>query len=197
VPPRPPGRPGQLITSAVLAFVQAGLVLFASLYVWFFASVVDIVSNQPGFPSTADGLATEGTVIAIVQLVSVAVLIWAGIWALTRRTQASWRLLLAAHAVQIVLTVYWIVRLSMLSSDVPGPDPGSAFIAFSLIVAAGPLVGIGLVAGGAGKRSYDGRTSEAGARRARLRGPGQERGMCGARRRRQRCWPCRRRAWCS
>ena len=41
--------PGQVITSAVLAFVQAGIVLIASLYVWFFASVIDVLARgQPG-----------------------------------------------------------------------------------------------------------------------------------------------------
>ena len=45
VPPRPPQRPGQVITTAVLAFVQAGVVLFASLYLWFIASVVDLAAD--------------------------------------------------------------------------------------------------------------------------------------------------------
>jgi hypothetical protein len=153
--PQRPRRPGQVITSAVLAFVQAGLVVFASLYVWFFASILDLAADEPGFPSAADGVATEGTVLAIVQLVSSALLVWAGIWALTRRTRPAWQLLLGAHAVQIGLTVYWAVRLSTLFSEVPGPDPGGAFVAFTLLFAAAPLVGLALVAGGPGKRWFD------------------------------------------
>ena len=38
--PRRPQRPGQVITSAVLAFVQTALVLVASLYLWFFTSMI-------------------------------------------------------------------------------------------------------------------------------------------------------------
>ncbi|TFV64268.1 hypothetical protein E4P40_27095, partial [Blastococcus sp. CT_GayMR20] len=79
--PPPPRRPGQLITAAVLAFVQSAMVLIASLYVWFFASLADFVvqESQGGFsPATADALATEGTVVAIVQLVSCALLVGAG-----------------------------------------------------------------------------------------------------------------------
>jgi hypothetical protein len=46
----PPRRPGQVVTSAVLAFVQAGLVVFASLYVLLLSSVLDMAAEQPAFP---------------------------------------------------------------------------------------------------------------------------------------------------
>ena len=109
----------------MLAFVQAGLVLIASLYVWFFASVADLaVQGTAGVfaPGPVDALATEGTALAIVQLVSFVLLVAGGIRALNARTRTAWRLLSSSHAVQVVLSLYWAVRLSMIFDDVPGPD---------------------------------------------------------------------------
>jgi hypothetical protein len=146
-PPQPPRRPGQLITAAVLAFVQAAMVLIASLYVWFFASLADFVveESQGGFsPATADALATEGTVLAIVQLVSFVLLVGAGIRALNARTRGAWRLLVAAHVVQVLLSVYWAVRLAMLL-DGAGSDGAGPLLVFTAFFAAGPVVALGLL----------------------------------------------------
>jgi hypothetical protein len=158
VPPRPPQRPGQVITSAVLAFVQAGVVLFASLYLWFIASFVDLAAE--GDPTVAsarlDALTREGTVLAIVQLVSVVLLVLAGIRVLTARTRVSWLLALTAHAAQIVLAVYWAIRLVSLVDDFPGGGPGGGFAAFTLVFAASPLVALGVIVAGPGRRWFDG-----------------------------------------
>lgn len=146
--PLPPRRPAQLITAAVLAFVQSAMVLIASLYVWFFASLADVVAqeSQGAFsPATADGLAREGTVIALVQLVSFLLLVAGGIRALVARTRRAWRLLLAAHVVQVVLSLYWAIRLTMLIDGTSGPDAGGVLTAFCLFFAAGPVVAIGLL----------------------------------------------------
>jgi hypothetical protein len=151
LPPRPPRRPGQLITAAVLAFVQGGMVLIASLYVWFFASLADLLAQQGQqgqggtfSPATVDALATEGTTLAIVQLVSFVLLVAGGVRALNARTRAAWRLLVAAHAVQVVLSIYWAIRLSMLL-DEAGPDGGGPLVVFALFFAAGPVVALGLL----------------------------------------------------
>ncbi|HLM06414.1 MAG TPA: hypothetical protein VK402_14645 [Blastococcus sp.] len=156
--PQPPRRPGQVITSAVLAFVQAGLVLFATLYVWMIASLADFAANDPDVPAAFRGLATEATVLAVVQVFSVVLLVVAGIRALTRRTRAAWILLLVAHGAQVALALYWAVRVMSLFGDLPdpGPDPGGIFAAYSLFFAAAPLVGLGLVLVGAGRRWFDG-----------------------------------------
>jgi hypothetical protein len=143
----PPRRPGQLITAAVLAYVQGGMVLIASLYVWFFASLADLVAQQGQgtySPATVDALATEGTTLAVVQLVSFALLVAGGVRALTARTRAAWRLLVVAHAVQVVLSVYWAIRLSVLL-DEAGPDGGGPLVVFALFFAAGPVVALGLL----------------------------------------------------
>jgi hypothetical protein len=146
-PPQPPRRPGQLITAAVLAFVQAAMVLIASLYVWFFASLADFVvqESQGGFSAaTADALATEGTVVAIVQLVSFVLLVGAGIRALNARTRGAWLLLVVAHVVQVLLSVYWAVRLSVLL-DGAGAEGAGPLLVFTAFFAAGPVVAIGLL----------------------------------------------------
>jgi hypothetical protein len=145
-PPQPPRRPAQLITAAVLAFVQGAMVLIASLYVWFFASIADFVvqESQGGFsPASADALATEGTVVAIVQLVSFVLLVAGGIRALNARTQGAWWLLVAAHVVQVLLSVYWAVRLTMLLDG--AGDGGGPLLVFTAFFAAGPVVALGLL----------------------------------------------------
>jgi hypothetical protein len=157
VPPRRPQRPGPVVTSAVLAFVQAGVVLVVSLYVWFFASVIGVVSEEnPGvYASRMDALATEVTVLAIVQLVSVVLLVVAGIRALSARTRSAWLLTVVAHAVQIVLALYWAVRLVRLMNDTPGADAPGVLATVTILFAAAPVVGLGLVLGGSGRRWFE------------------------------------------
>jgi hypothetical protein len=152
----PPRRPGQVVTSAVLAFVQAGLVVFASLYVLLLSSVLDMAAEQPAFPGGARGFAAEADVLAVLQFGSAALLIAVGILALNRRTRLAWVLLLVGHGVQIALTVYWMVRLGAFFGAIPGPDPGGALVGLGLFFAAVPLIGAGLVVIGPGRRWFDG-----------------------------------------
>ncbi|WP_116452813.1 DUF6264 family protein [Blastococcus litoris] len=157
-PPRRPQRPGQVITAAVLAFAQSVVVLIASVYVWFFASVADIATTGADGvydPAAIDALATEGTVLAIVQLVSVVLLIGAGVWVLNSRRRAAALLLVTGLAVQVVLAAYWMVRLQ---SEIGGFDTDGSIIAVSLFFAAAPLVGLGMLLIGPGRRWFDGTT---------------------------------------
>jgi hypothetical protein len=156
VPPRRPQRPGQLITAAVLAFAQAVVVLIASLYVWFFASIADVAASEAGgvwSPGTVDALAREGTVLAVVQLLSAVLLVAAGVWALNSRRPGALRLLVGAFALQVVLAAYWAVRLM---SEVGGFDTGGAILSFALFFAAAPLVGLGMLLVGPGRRWFGG-----------------------------------------
>ena len=154
-PPQRPSRPGQVITAAVLTFVQAGLVLFASLYLWMILSFAGFAVRQE--PSlTGDGLITEGTVLAVVQGLSVPVLITAGVLALSRRSRAAWRGLLGAHAVQLTLALYWAIRLQSVTEHLPGATGAGALSAFALLFAAAPLVAVGLVLLGPGRSWFDG-----------------------------------------
>ena len=155
--PPVPRTPAQVIAAAVLAFVQAVVVLIASLYVWFFASIADIASS--GRPDvytseTARQLATEGTVLAVLQLFSVALLVIGGILALNRRTPTAYRLLAGAHVVQVVLALYWAGRLLDVLGDLPGADGEESLAAFSLFFLVGPVVSLGLLLSGAARRWF-------------------------------------------
>jgi hypothetical protein len=143
-----------VITAAVLAFVQAAMVMLASIYVIFFASVVDLAAANASVPAGADGLATEGRVVGIVQLLTAVVLIVGGVMALNSRRRSAFLVLLAGLAVQVVLAVYWFIRISSLADRIPGPDPTSALLAFALVFAAGPLVGLGLLLIGPARRWF-------------------------------------------
>jgi hypothetical protein len=164
VPPSPwaargPQRPGQALAASVLAFVQTGLVLVASLYVWFVASVADVAFSGVGgvdASTTVRGLASEGATLALVQLLSAGLLVAGGVTALNRRTPGARLLLLVAHAVQVVLAAYWTVRLMVLLGDIPGDDPASPFLIGTLFFAAGPAVALGLLLAGPGRRWFDG-----------------------------------------
>jgi hypothetical protein len=136
------------VTAAVLALVQAGLVAFASAYVLLFASVLGIDFDIDGSvdPRAAD-IAAEARVLAWVQFASVVALVVAGVVALNRRDRGTWLGLLAALAVQLLLALYWVVRIVGVLEDVPGPDDGAVgVLVFGAVVfAAGPAVGIGLL----------------------------------------------------
>jgi hypothetical protein len=154
-----PRRPGQVVASAVLAFVQAGLVLLASLYVWFFASVAGfaVSGGRGGYSSdTVRAMATEGPPLAVIQLLSTVVLVAAGVLALSRRTRAVWIGLIGAHAVQLLIAGYWAVRLSTLLGNLAGPSSSGALGTMTLFFAVGPLVGLGLLLVGPGRHWFDG-----------------------------------------
>ncbi|UOY02850.1 hypothetical protein [Blastococcus sp. PRF04-17] len=145
MPPGRPQRPGGVIAAAVLAFVQAGIVVIASIYLWFFASLADLALSgvdSSYSPAVVNALATEGTALAIIQLVSAVLLVGAGVRALNARTAGARRLLLGAHAVQVALSLYWAVRLTVVLGD--GAESGP-LLAFTAIFAAGPIVSIGLL----------------------------------------------------
>ena len=159
-PPVPAGsrRPGQVIAAAVLAFVQAAIVLVASIYVVLFSSLIDIaVDADPTSPPPEEvsQLAGEGTVVGIVQVVSAVLLIVGGVLVLNSRRRRSLVVLVVAFAVQVLLCIYWAVRLSVIASEIPGSGSAGPFLAFSLVFFAGPAVGLGLVLLGSGRRWFD------------------------------------------
>jgi hypothetical protein len=159
-PPVPAGprRPGQVIAAAVLAFVQAAFVMVASIYVVLFSSLIDIAANADPTsppPDEVAQLAGEGTVVGIVQIASAVLLIVAGVLALNSRRSRSLVVLVVAFAVQVLLCIYWAVRLSVIASDLPGSGSTGAFLAFALVFFAGPAVGLGLVLLGSVRRWFD------------------------------------------
>lgn len=155
-PPPGPRRPGQVVGAAVLAFAQSALVLFGSIYTFLIASVVGLAADQSlQVPGGVRQVATEARIVSVLQLASVVLLVVAGVLALgTRPRRATWPLLLAAFGAQVALAVYWSIRLVMLTSDLPGRSPGASFLGLTLFFAAGPLVGLGLVLIGSGRRWF-------------------------------------------
>ncbi|MGY1809176.1 hypothetical protein ACI8AF_17545 [Blastococcus sp. SYSU D00669] len=153
--PQGPKRPGQVITAAVLAFVQAGLVLLASVYVVFLASFVGFAADLDG-SGEAEGLATEGTVLGFVQVGSAVLLIVGGVMALNSRRRPAHVVLVVSLALQLLLCVYWAVRLTTFGDEIPGGDPTTALLAFVFLFAAGPAVGLGMVLLGAGRAWFTG-----------------------------------------
>jgi hypothetical protein len=157
VPPQRPQRPGQVITSAVLAFVQAGVVLIASLYLYFFTSMIGLAAqdNPAIFASSRmQSLTTEATVLALLQVLSVVLLIVGGVRALASRTRTAWVLAVGAHAVQVVLALYWAVRLATIVGDLPGGGAEGTPAAFTIFFAAAPVVGLGLLLLGSGRHWF-------------------------------------------
>jgi hypothetical protein len=155
-PPRGPRRPGQVTGAAVLSFVQAGLVLFATLYLWLLVSMGRLESVAIHGPSNGGPLVAEGTVLAIVQLLSVAALIAAGALALSRRSRLAWVVVLVASAVQAALAGYWATRLPALIGTLDSGASDSGVAVFSVLFAAAPLVALGLVLFRPGRSWFDG-----------------------------------------
>jgi hypothetical protein len=155
VPSRRPQRPGQVITGAVLAFVQAVVVLLASLYLWFLASLAGAAIDEAGAaysPTVVNAAANQGVELAVVQLVSAVALVAAGVGVLRSRRRPAWLLLVAALAAQLVLAWYWAQRLDSLIGGLGRID--GVILGLSLFFAAGPLVGLGMLLVGPGRRWF-------------------------------------------
>ncbi|NEK84416.1 hypothetical protein GCU60_01375 [Blastococcus saxobsidens] len=155
--PRGPQRPGQVVGAAVLSFVQGAIVLVASLYVWFFASIAGLaVEENPGAaPAMAHEFTRLGTTLAIIQIGTVVLLVVGGILALTRRSRVAFATVVTAHAVQVALALYWLMRLNdLLGPAAAAEGVGGVLAVFSLFFSAVPLVALGLLLIGNGRRWF-------------------------------------------
>lgn len=120
--PTGPQRPGAALAAAVLAYIQAGLVLICSFVVL-----------------AAGAAAAEPLVIGIIQLVSVGLLVFGGV----QLTGGSGRMLMViANAVQLVLVIYYLIRFAPVS-DVLDLDGGGLFV-IPLIFGVMPAIALGL-----------------------------------------------------
>jgi hypothetical protein len=130
------------------------VVLIASLYLWFFASIADSAvaeAGAPYSPTAVNALANEGVTLAVVQLLSAVALVAAGVWALNSRHRGAWVLLAVALAVQVVLAGYWAARLQSVFG---GVEAEGTIAALALFFAVGPLVGLGMLLIGPGRRWF-------------------------------------------
>ncbi|CAN5182890.1 hypothetical protein BH20ACT5_BH20ACT5_20500 [soil metagenome] len=122
--PTGPQRPGGALAAAVLAYIQAGLVLIGSLVVL-----------------TGATASAEWLVVAIAQLVSVGLLIFGAVQ-LTSGTGR--KVLLVGNAGQLALVLYWSIRLATVGDAVNEiGDFGGAFV-LPLFYAVLPAIGLGL-----------------------------------------------------
>jgi magnesium-transporting ATPase (P-type) len=139
----------------VLAFVQTAIALIGTLYTYMLSALVGLGANQSaefGSPGVRS-LASEGTVLALVQLAAVVPLVAGGILVLTRRSRAAWLTLLVAFAIQVLIALYWMFRLSGVIGQ--GFDAATGpLAAFTLVFAAAPLVGVGLLLSGPARRWF-------------------------------------------
>jgi hypothetical protein len=130
----PQGRPGVVTASAVLAFVQAGITTITTLLVWL--GVSQLSGGELGFQA----------VLALGQTIGIVLLIWGGVQAMGGKGRA---VLLAGAAVEIALSVLWIIRFAAidtggfdLAENVKG---GIIFIA--LLFAVMPAISLILILG--------------------------------------------------
>jgi hypothetical protein len=101
-PPRRSRRPGPVIAAAVLAFTSAVLVLVGTVYAVAFSALLSL-ARGPG-----SGM---GPGLTLLHLAVAGLLVVAGLRVLARDR----RWLLAAAAVQLALTVFWVLVLDDLS----------------------------------------------------------------------------------
>jgi hypothetical protein len=138
--------------------VQFGLVLIGTVYLFLVALVAGALAGLPDaqLPERFSGLAAEGVVLAVVQLAADVLLLVAAIRALRHRGEGTWKLLVGALAAQVVLAGYWFVRLLVLRGDLPGDAAGALtpLQSYAVLFAAVPLVALGLVGLGAGRRWF-------------------------------------------
>jgi hypothetical protein len=144
--------------AAVLSFVQFGLVLLATLYLFLAALLAGSIAGVPdaSVPARLSGLVVEGLVLAGVQLAADVLLLVAAIRAMGHRTLVTWRVLVAALGAQVVLAGYWFVRLLVLRGQVPGDGARAlgGVVGYAVFFAAVPLVALGLVLFGSGRRWF-------------------------------------------
>jgi hypothetical protein len=86
--------------------------------------------------------------------VAAVLLVAAGVSVLSSRRRPAWLLLVAALAAQLVLAWYWAQRLDSLIGGLGRID--GVILGLSLFFAIGPLVGLGMLLCGAGRRWFDG-----------------------------------------
>ena len=128
---RPPGRPGSVTAAAVLAYVAAGLLIFAALILFSSADFANSLGNDlnTDTSSTTGELAVDG----VINLVAAGLLIVGAVMLAGRRLQG--RLLLTiGTGIVVVTAIYWIARFNAYG--------GTVF--FALLFSALVIVGLSL-----------------------------------------------------
>jgi hypothetical protein len=128
-PPRRRQRPGPVIAAAVLAFASAVLVLVGTVYAVAFSALLSLARGPD---------AGMGPVLTLLHLAVAALLVVAGL----RVLAGDRRWLLGAAAVQLALTVFWVVVLDGLTPA----TLRSSVVVLPLVYAVLAVVAAGLTA---------------------------------------------------
>ncbi len=131
-PPRGPVKPGVVTGAAVLAFVQAGLLVIGGI-----VTLAGGTALQSVDVSVQRGLSGVLTVMGFLTLVAAGLLIAGGV---TVHNRKPW-LLVAGCALSLVLSVWWAVQFDILTFTVTWP----------LILAIMPIISLSLVFGPAAR----------------------------------------------
>jgi hypothetical protein len=107
--PTPPGasRPGTVVAAAVLAYVVAGLLILAGLFLFYGATVISSLSDSVG--SNGSGVAAEAVLDGIVNFVAAGLLIAGAVLTTIRRGNGR-PLLTTGAVVCLAAGVYWVIR---------------------------------------------------------------------------------------
>jgi hypothetical protein len=130
----PVARPGVVTAAAVLAYVQAGITTITTILVWL------------GISQQLEGQMIFQLVLALGQTLGIVLLIWGGIQAMGGKGRT---ILLAGAALEIVLSLLWIVRFAAL--DTGGIDFAEnlkgGIIVIAILFAVMPVISLVLVMG--------------------------------------------------
>jgi hypothetical protein len=131
-PPARPGRPGSATAAAVIAFVAAGLLIIAAIFLFSGASATNDFGND--FNSDTSSATAELSFDGVVNLVAATLLIVGGV-ILTGRKAKGRTMIAVATAIVIAAAIYWMVRTS-------GSYGGTVF--FALVFAALVIIAVSL-----------------------------------------------------
>lgn len=138
-PPYQPGypqpgalaRPGQVIAAAVLAYIDAGLLILAGALLLLGASLISGIDSSAG--SDNSGVTAELIVDGLLNLVAAGLLIAGGV-GVTGRSPTGRVLLTVGAGICVALGVYWLIRSQSISGAV-----------LVLLFTALPVIGVALI----------------------------------------------------
>ncbi|HEX6355020.1 hypothetical protein [Actinophytocola sp.] len=134
----PIGRPGAATAAAVLAFVQAGITAIPG--------IIQVVASAGGSDTLDSSAVVEGLIVAVVELIGVALLIIGGVQLLGGKSRS---MLIAGAALELVICVYYVIRFAAIeSAGVEAIDVGKGvLIGFAIFFAIMPTISLVLSVG--------------------------------------------------
>ncbi len=129
-PPWDSGRPGGLMASSVLAYIDAGLLILAGLILLIGASAVDSWNNA--FGSSDQGFTAELATDGLVNLLSASLQIAGGVM-MSARNPRGRTLFTAGATICIAAALYWVLRVH---------DAGVAI--WTAVFVALPIIGLSM-----------------------------------------------------